>query len=222
MIVRLDASHRTPPYQQIVEQVSAAVTSGELAAWDRLPPIRQLATDLAVAPGTVARAYRELEQAGLVVTRGRRGTFVLDVGEPAAAARWSAAELITQSGAGWDPAGASGAVPSSTAGSGSSSVPESGRALDSRSASEPGPVVDSGSRPEPDLGLRSARGLGPGSGLGSEARTRPDPARAALVDTVMAEAVADARRHGATSSEIAAATLAALGRPAGSVPRRTG
>ncbi len=88
MIVRLDPAQRTPPYQQIVEQVLVAVALGELSPEDRLPPIRQLAVDLDVAPGTVARAYRELEQSGAVVTRGRRGTFVLGAGAagPAGAA----------------------------------------------------------------------------------------------------------------------------------------
>lgn len=50
--------------------------SGELPAGSRLPTVRGLAEELGVAPGTVARAYRELEEAGVVETRGRNGTFV--------------------------------------------------------------------------------------------------------------------------------------------------
>ena len=52
------------------------VRSGVLGPGDRLPAIRHLANDLGVAPGTIARAYRELEAAGLVATRGRHGTVV--------------------------------------------------------------------------------------------------------------------------------------------------
>jgi GntR family transcriptional regulator len=78
MIVRLDATSPVPPYEQLRAQVAAAIGTGSLAPGHRLPPIRQLAADLELAPGTVARAYRELETAGLVVTRGRRGTRVAD------------------------------------------------------------------------------------------------------------------------------------------------
>ena len=76
MIVEIDPSARIPPYQQIRAQVVALVATGELADGVRLPPVRQLAAALDLAPNTVARAYRELEQEGTIVTRGRRGTFV--------------------------------------------------------------------------------------------------------------------------------------------------
>jgi DNA-binding transcriptional regulator YhcF (GntR family) len=52
------------------------IASGVLQDGQRLPPIRQLASDLDLAGGTVARAYRELERDGFIVTRGRHGTFV--------------------------------------------------------------------------------------------------------------------------------------------------
>lgn len=76
MIVRIDPDSATPPYEQLRLQIAAMIASGRLAAGHRLPPIRQLATDLDLAPGTVARAYRELEAAGQVATDGRRGTRV--------------------------------------------------------------------------------------------------------------------------------------------------
>jgi DNA-binding transcriptional regulator YhcF (GntR family) len=57
-------------------RIAALARAGDLVAGTRLPTVRQLATDLALAANTVARAYRELEQAGLVETRGRLGTFV--------------------------------------------------------------------------------------------------------------------------------------------------
>lgn len=65
-----------PPYEQIRAQVEALINGGLLAAGHRLPPIRQLAADLGLATGTVARAYQELEAAGLVTTRRAAGTVV--------------------------------------------------------------------------------------------------------------------------------------------------
>lgn len=76
MIVRIDPDAPVPPYEQLRAQVAALIVSGSLAVGHRLPPIRQLAADLGLAPGTVARAYRELEAAGLVRSQGRRGTRV--------------------------------------------------------------------------------------------------------------------------------------------------
>jgi GntR family transcriptional regulator len=78
VIVRLDAASPVPPYEQLRAQIAASIGAGSLAPGHRLPPIRQLAADLELAPGTVARAYRELETAGMVVSRGRRGTRVAD------------------------------------------------------------------------------------------------------------------------------------------------
>lgn len=65
-----------PPYAQIRDGIGRLAGSGQLQPGDRLPTVRDLATQLGVAPNTVARAYRELEQAGVVETRGRQGTFV--------------------------------------------------------------------------------------------------------------------------------------------------
>lgn len=71
----IDPDDFTPPYEQLRRQIAAYVAAGELAAGDRLPPVRQLARDLGIAPGTVARAYSELE-AQAVVTTSRAGTVV--------------------------------------------------------------------------------------------------------------------------------------------------
>lgn len=76
MIVRVDPDSPLPPYEQVRAQVATMVTGGALEPGTRLPAIRQLAGDLGLATGTVARAYRELEQDGLVVCQGRRGTRV--------------------------------------------------------------------------------------------------------------------------------------------------
>jgi GntR family transcriptional regulator len=76
VIVRIDPDSALPPYEQLRSQIAAMIASGQLAVGYRLPPIRQLAADLDLAPGTVARAYRALEAAGHVATDGRRGTRV--------------------------------------------------------------------------------------------------------------------------------------------------
>jgi DNA-binding transcriptional regulator YhcF (GntR family) len=75
VIVALDADSPVPPYEQLRMQIAALITSRSLTAGERLPAIRQLAGDLGAAPGTVARAYRELESQGLIQTR-RTGTVI--------------------------------------------------------------------------------------------------------------------------------------------------
>jgi GntR family transcriptional regulator len=67
-----------PIYAQIVAQVEAAVARGELRPGDRLPPVRRLAEDLVVNPNTVAKAYRQMELSGLIVTGRGAGSTVAD------------------------------------------------------------------------------------------------------------------------------------------------
>jgi DNA-binding transcriptional regulator YhcF (GntR family) len=74
--LRIDPSSPVAPYEQLRTQVAALTVTGELAAGEKLPTVRQLASDLSLAPNTVARAYRELEADGVISTHGRRGTFV--------------------------------------------------------------------------------------------------------------------------------------------------
>lgn len=66
----------TPPYEQLRRQLVDLIGSGVLRPGDRLPPLRQIAADLGLAVGTVARTYRELESAGIVVSRRGAGTRV--------------------------------------------------------------------------------------------------------------------------------------------------
>jgi DNA-binding transcriptional regulator YhcF (GntR family) len=84
VIIEVDASSAVPPYEQIREQVTTMAATGVLPTGARIPPIRQLARDLGLANGTVARAYRELEGDGVIESRGRHGTFVLGPGRRAA------------------------------------------------------------------------------------------------------------------------------------------
>lgn len=67
-----------PPYEQLRRQLTDLIRSQALGPGKRLPPLRQLANDLGLAVGTVARTYRELEAAGLVHSRRGGGTRVVD------------------------------------------------------------------------------------------------------------------------------------------------
>ncbi|MBO3748686.1 GntR family transcriptional regulator [Streptosporangiaceae bacterium NEAU-GS5] len=82
MIV-IDAGSPVPPYEQLRTQLARQIQDRTLAVGFRLPTIRRLAGDLGLAVNTVGRAYRELEEAGLIETRGRAGSFVSSVGEEA-------------------------------------------------------------------------------------------------------------------------------------------
>ncbi|MDZ8172521.1 GntR family transcriptional regulator [Microbacterium xanthum] len=83
MRLAIDTTVSTPPFEQVRAQIVEAVRDGSLTAGARLSPVRTLAQELDVAPGTVARAYRELELAGVIETRGRAGTFVAMSTDPA-------------------------------------------------------------------------------------------------------------------------------------------
>ncbi|WP_461187410.1 GntR family transcriptional regulator [Arthrobacter sp. Z4-13] len=72
----VDLRSAVPPYEQIRSQISSLVAVGALSPGTRLPTVRSLAADLGIAAGTVARAYKELEAAGLVEARRRGGTVV--------------------------------------------------------------------------------------------------------------------------------------------------
>lgn len=74
----VDTANPTPPYEQLRGQLDQAIRSGLLQRGQRLPSVRQLARDLGLAVGTVARAYQELESAGLVRAARGGGTRVRD------------------------------------------------------------------------------------------------------------------------------------------------
>jgi GntR family transcriptional regulator len=82
--IHISPNDGVPIYQQIVNQVKYLLASGRLSAGEELPPIRVLAEKLVVNPNTVARAYRELETAGLVEKRRTAGTYVSNAGSPLA------------------------------------------------------------------------------------------------------------------------------------------
>lgn len=74
--ISLNLRSATPPYEQIRSQISSLIATGMLTAGSRLPTVRSLAADLGIAAGTVGRAYKELEAAGLIESRRRNGTVV--------------------------------------------------------------------------------------------------------------------------------------------------
>jgi len=76
-VIRLDHGSAVPPFEQIRLQLDGLIRVGALPPGHRLPPVRQLAGDLSLGPGAVARAYLELEKAGVIST-SRRGTVVRD------------------------------------------------------------------------------------------------------------------------------------------------
>lgn len=97
--ISIDHGSGVPPFEQLRAQIAAAVASGDLAPGTRLGTVRQTAAELGLAVNTVARAYRELEADGVVVTRGRQGTFVRSqvvdgTSEGGAAARRAAEEYV--------------------------------------------------------------------------------------------------------------------------------
>lgn len=81
--VRVDTASPVPPYEQVRIQIADLIVGGHLVEDDRLPTVRQLAADLGLATGTAARAYRELESAGLVRSRRGAGTRVAPGHAPA-------------------------------------------------------------------------------------------------------------------------------------------
>ena len=76
MEITIDIDNPVPQFEQLIEQVKAAVTSGVLKPGDALPSIRQLANDLELNSKTVAKAYKLLERDSIIEAKGYRGTYV--------------------------------------------------------------------------------------------------------------------------------------------------
>lgn len=95
--ISIDLDSPVPPFEQLRSQIAGRVARGELPPGTRLEPVRRTAADLGLAVNTVARAYRELESDGVVVTRGRQGTFVRSAvvhGTTGDGARQAAADYV--------------------------------------------------------------------------------------------------------------------------------
>ncbi len=77
-MIRLDLRSTQPIYEQIINQYKYLVLQGYLKAGDAVPSVRKLAIDLKITPGTVAKAYRELESQRIIETIRGKGTFIAD------------------------------------------------------------------------------------------------------------------------------------------------
>lgn len=75
----VDPRSDVPIYQQLADGVKEAVARGILAPGDKLPSVRELAGRIAINPNTIAKAYQELERAGVIETLRGRGTFIAEV-----------------------------------------------------------------------------------------------------------------------------------------------
>jgi GntR family transcriptional regulator len=79
MQFRIDNASDRAVYLQIIDQVKRDIALGRLAKDERLPTVRQLAQQLTINPNTIAKAYRQLEQEGIIVTRAGAGAFVANL-----------------------------------------------------------------------------------------------------------------------------------------------
>lgn len=99
MALRITLNPAGSPAEQIREQLHGLIAGGRLFAGERLPSVRQLAHDLGVAPGTVAKAYRELEAQGLLSSRTGAGTRVSEAAASAPREVLEAARGLADAGA---------------------------------------------------------------------------------------------------------------------------
>jgi len=93
MKISINPRSDLPIYAQVVEQVRRQIASGQLKPGDQLPTVRALASDLRVNFNTVARAYRLLDEAGVISTQQGRGTYILEEPPPEASDGLRAAAL---------------------------------------------------------------------------------------------------------------------------------
>ncbi|MFH1716255.1 MAG: GntR family transcriptional regulator [Planctomycetota bacterium] len=79
MQIQIDNASGRPVYQQIIDQVKRDIALGRLVKEEKLSTVRELAVHLAINPNTIAKAYRQLEQEGIIVTRPGAGAFVANL-----------------------------------------------------------------------------------------------------------------------------------------------
>ena len=93
MQFEIDLASHTPIYVQLMDEIKHKVATGDLNPGDQLPTVRQLAADLRINFNTVARAYRMLDEDGIISTQHGRGTFILDTPSPAEMKKMRAKDL---------------------------------------------------------------------------------------------------------------------------------
>ena len=79
MQIKINNASPRPIYQQIIDQIKRDIALGHLNAGEKLPTVRQLAAQLVLNPNTISKAYRQLEQDGIIVTRPGAGAFVAEL-----------------------------------------------------------------------------------------------------------------------------------------------
>jgi GntR family transcriptional regulator len=82
MNLEIDFRSGIPIYLQVVERIKERLASGQLKPGDQLPTVRALASDLRVNFNTIARAYRIMDEAGIISTQQGRGTYILEMPSP--------------------------------------------------------------------------------------------------------------------------------------------
>ena len=97
-MIHLNVRDARPVYAQIVDSYKAQITSGILEAGDQLPSVRELASQLAINPNTIQRAYRELEAEGWIASVSGKGSFVCGAPrqeDPATEQLWQELDAVT-------------------------------------------------------------------------------------------------------------------------------
>jgi GntR family transcriptional regulator len=79
MQIHIDNASNRPVYRQIIDQIKRDIAMGRLIKDEKLPTVRQLAAQLAINPNTIAKAYRQLESEGIIVTRPGAGAFIANL-----------------------------------------------------------------------------------------------------------------------------------------------
>ena len=79
MQIRIDNASSRPVYRQIIDQIKRDIALGRLVKDEKLPTVRQLAAQLAINPNTIAKAYRQLEQEGIIITKPGSGAFIANL-----------------------------------------------------------------------------------------------------------------------------------------------
>ncbi len=98
MNIELDFRSGIPIYLQVVERIKERLAAGQLKPGDQLPTVRSLALELRVNFNTIARAYRIMDDSGIISTQQGRGTYILEVPSPEVSEniRMQALEDLTQ------------------------------------------------------------------------------------------------------------------------------
>lgn len=79
MQIQINNTSSRAVYQQIIDQIKRDIALGKTKKGEKLPTVRELAAKLVINPNTIAKAYKQLEQDGIIVTRAGAGAFVAEI-----------------------------------------------------------------------------------------------------------------------------------------------